>query len=154
MRRAAELRDPLVDIFRRKINQDILIASLNQPSRGCEKGCRTSELDLLERAQESHSCEVEVLAHKVRLLCIELQRTSEGWTDAPVLLLGFYHRRWYLTRPGVHVDLMALALNGVEMKPGTQVKTATTRLHAHVPTTITEWFTRSEVSQSLKGLEV
>jgi hypothetical protein len=64
--------------------------------------------------------------------------------------LGVYHRRRYLKNPGVHPDLMALARNGVEMVPGTQVKSITTRLHAHVPATIAEWFGRGQVVRSEK----
>ena len=72
----------------------------------------------------------------------------------PVLRMGIYRRRRFGSRQAVHVDLMALARNGLEMVPGTPIKTVTTLLFAHVPAAIRDWLTRSQVKQSPKGLEI
>jgi hypothetical protein len=107
--------------------------------------------ELNRRAREEQDYCRNILSRKIRLLMVELR---EGSGDCPVLRLGVYKRRRRLARPAVDVDLMALARNGLEMEPGTSIKTATTRLFAHVAAPIRDWLARSQVKQSPKGLEI
>ena len=80
------------------------------------------------RAREEQDYCRNVLSRKIRLLMVELREGRGDWADIPVLPLGVYHRRRFGSRQAVHVDLMALARNGLEEpRPLPDIATASGR---------------------------